>query len=147
MERTILSQLPDSVFRRITITDDDIRRGVFVWEEEGREFRYHGILYDLVRIEQNTSDLVTLIAMQDEAEEEILDRFAGLVERSLSHDGSPEDTEEGLTITSTWTYLAPDLLEHSQHPVPITYPHAAPSCSIARSIDVTTPPPEHSLPI
>lgn len=146
MERAVLSQLPDSLFTRITLcTGDAAYWDRFAWEEEGKEFRYNGALFDLVRMEHRTDDSITFIAVQDEEEEHLLGRFNDLVERSLSKDGSPDDIQDVLTASSTWTYLAA-----ATEVLPITYCSTVayritdPPSSIHRSLSVSTPPPERS---
>ncbi|HVS98453.1 MAG TPA: hypothetical protein VHE54_18300 [Puia sp.] len=64
-----LASLPDSAFVRLSLSSVN---AAGKWEEEGRECRYNGHLYDVIR-QRTAKDVIWLFCLDDEREERLID--------------------------------------------------------------------------
>jgi hypothetical protein len=79
------------------------------WVEEGREFRYHGEMYDIIRTE-TVNDKPVFVCISDEEEESLFSQLDRIVDDELDHGNSPAKQKGNLLIKvlAGLTYLTPE---------------------------------------
>ena len=75
-------QIPESRLHIVTIKETDAR--LLEWEREGKEFRYKGMMYDVVRTEKQEGT-VTYYCLTDVEESRLFAMMELLVKEQLAH--------------------------------------------------------------
>jgi hypothetical protein len=84
------------------------------WFDKGHEFKYKGIMYDVVRSEHNTSGRTTYYCISDKEESNIYNIFAG--EFNPSSSNSNNDRALALQVFKIFSNLS---LIHSLQSIPV----------------------------
>lgn len=136
-----LEALPDNAFVRIDRTEID---AAGTWEERGKECRYHGHMYDVMR--SRTINGITWLFCLDDENEERLDRQQDQVIR-CNQDQPDKRTGHALSLSIgdlicervNWVLAAPGILARQYAYV---YDHVL---LAARYPEIAGPPPKLSL--
>jgi hypothetical protein len=92
MEKQLFSKIPESLLESF---DAGQQGDKIKWIEKGKEFSLNGVMYDVVRINQNNGHII-LYCLNDKKEKQLLDDLAKSVERN--HDNSKEGKNIGKII-------------------------------------------------
>lgn len=68
---------------KFSLQDLEVNKLGFDWEEEGQEFSYKGIMYDVVNF-NFTKDSVFIIAIKDYAENQMIDYYLSLMKQQTN---------------------------------------------------------------
>ena len=101
----ILKQIPESLLTKIILQDNP---GI-TWEEEGKELKLHGEMYDVVHIKQD-GDKTCLYCFNDENESEVLKKVESALKVNLDNSRDPKQKHfENKISTPEWLFEVQDI--------------------------------------
>jgi len=137
VKERIIKTLPDNELSMIKISSGDKEK--IKWLEEGKEFRYNGNMYDVVRIKKGI-DATYYYCFNDKKEYKLLAHLDKLVKEQTDNSQSrTNQKKQEITYFFQKTLSIPRLVE-----IPVLY-FALPSRYQSIVTDVLSPPPRISL--
>ena len=99
----ILRSVPEYLLTKINIADN---QEVICWEDEGKEFRMHGKMYDVVRI-KNEDGKLFVICVSDDKEDAILESLVKTIASNIDNgSNSKKNHSSGKVIVQDWIFEA-----------------------------------------
>ena len=95
IKEKIISSLPENELIQVKISSDELKK--LIWTEDGKEFRYNGNMYDVVKIKKS-SGITCYYCFNDEKESKLLASLDKLV-KDQTDNSSSRTTQKKQTIT------------------------------------------------
>ena len=138
----LLKQLPENLLTKI-----DLQNNIGIqWEEEGKEFKLNGEMYDVVRT-SNENGKTYLYCFGDKNEDKVLKKFENVVKNCIDNSSNSDKSHNTAKITMPeWVFEVQDISINGKLPTwtPQQYINYTPAlCS--RSGKINHPPPNFIL--
>ncbi len=91
MNEKVKEVIPESLLVQFTFTSEYENKYV-QWEKEGKEFKYKGDMYDIVRMSGHRNS-VTYTCLRDKDEKKLIADFQNLLKKNLENEGKTKNNQ------------------------------------------------------
>jgi hypothetical protein len=141
-QQEILKQIPENLLTKISVGDNEKS---IKWEEEGKEFRLNGEMYDVVKVKYE-SGKEYLLCLSDKKEARVLESIEKVVKANNETAAGSGKHAGAKVIMPEWTWESPDNL-NQYNPLSYIkkeYYNNTPALFF-NFIEISSPPPDYNI--